>query len=334
MKPPRRKNQYKGKPGRRTGPNTRRGKRIKTGPGILDRVKSAFNKNTSTPVVSSVNQNVNSTNTSTTTNPTSNASTNTTQKSGIDRRLDWLKQKEINEANEAQAKITAENNKLVDSSGNTKPTGNNQAMTDLFSGGNLEEIFGNYEASKIAGQSTGKFIENPTGSRFLQLSGGGGGTNQMSGLSSGNSGQIKSVNAHGKNSSKDFYGNNVTVMSTLVDKLANKRGINKGTAGYQEFITKAEQDLTRIGNARKIYDKEYDYSDHYGNVSSGGGIPEGFTFGDGGDNDLAQLDIARGGLGTPYQRINDETIMRQGRYVAGSGTGISGGSGVWESADI
>ena len=143
MKPPRRKNQYKGKPGRRTGPNTRRGKRIKTGPGILDRVKSAFNKNTSTPVVSSVNQNVNSTNTSTTTNPTSNASTNTTQKSGIDRRLDWLKQKEINEANEAQAKITAENNKLVDSSGNTKPTGNNQAMTDLFSGGNLEEIFGN-----------------------------------------------------------------------------------------------------------------------------------------------------------------------------------------------
>ena len=130
-----------------------------------------------------------------------------------------------------------------------------------------------------------------------------------------------------------MFGNKTSTMSGVINKLAAREGLDKHSQEYRDYVAKARHDITQIEDSRKIYDRNYNYADHLGIVGPDGNIPSGYNFGGGDRKDLAMLDTEGGGLGTPYTRINNQSISRMGRYVnTNKGSGVA--NMVWENQNV
>ena len=332
MKPPR-KNQYKGKPGGGKS-NKRKGNRIKTGPGILDRVKSAFNKKQSSSTVKP-SLNSTSTTTTTTTPPTNNDKFKAEFEAKYGDGVSKILATGSPTGNPAPVVNTPPS--IMDKSGNTTPSG--ATILDSIADGSatFSNVQGNYNPSK--GGDNNEFTADSSGGNFSQLntaSGIAGNVNQFRGTTTkGDNSAFKPASAYKENFTKDFLGNNKSTYSGVLNKLANKAGIDPNTKEYQEYISKARGDINKLENARKVYDRNYNYADHLGTVGPDGNIPSGFNFGEGDANDLAMLDSEGGGLGTAYTRINNQSISRMGRYV-NANKGIPGSveNLKWENQNV
>ncbi len=237
-----------------------------------------------------------------------------------------------------------------DGFGTTIPTGATM-LDDIFDGtASLSGIKGSYTTNS-EGYATGNFAEDPTGRNFLQYNDASGnapaGFNNMANkYSPTNKNPFQSVTSKEKEMNTDFIGNKTSKMNDFIRDLAHKKGINPHGKEYANFASTVTKDFNQLLDARTAYDKNYNFQSHLGTVggqtdasgnpiTSGGDIPGTYTFGGVGTRgydartDLQALDVAQGGDGTPYTRINNNLISRQGRYVDAN-KGVGPENLVWE----
>ncbi len=303
--------------------------------GIIDKVKSAFNQNTSKSK-SSTNRTVSPplSNTSSSTKPATSTSSSTSSSSSSTRRpttptpttstttpTPWF-----NDENQS----TAMN------------SGTNQFLQDIASGNlNLQSVRGGYEhdASLPGGSS---FVQDATGRPFLQY------TDASGNVVQGNRNQSRGYNTPGRSLqalpipqetlTKDPWGQNVKTIDQVTSMFADKRGYQPHTDQRRQYEQNLNQQIRNYSLANQAYRRNFDYNatigqigttvDSAGNVvepnNYRAGLPTGVTWGDGSPTDLSQIDRLRGGTGEPFYMDTRNLMHRQGRMVPTGNTTMAG----------
>ena len=183
----------------------------------------------------------------------------------------------------------------------------------------------------------GQFVADPSGKLFNRYYDDAGNPVQASfsptigGFTGKDKAALLSMSEREKTLSKDPYGNNITNLDKMTQRLAASRGINRQSDEYRKFRDQFQQDAGNMNLGRSMHDKSYNFSAEMGEIGPDR-VSEGFEWGTGSPTDLSRRDLELGGLGTPYTRISANQISRQGRYVPTvNAKGVVTGS-TWETA--